>query len=46
VVLVIRSWWFFVRVALEYDLGLARSYMAGDFEVSVPEVGPQPTTVS
>jgi cyclopropane-fatty-acyl-phospholipid synthase len=33
VVLVVKSWWFFVRVALEYDLGLARSYMAGEFEV-------------
>eukprot|EP00953_Heterococcus_sp_UTEX-ZZ885_P015742 8870-Heterococcus_DN1.PRE.4 len=25
------DWWFFVRVALEYDLGLARSYMAGEW---------------
>ena len=25
--------WFFVKVALEYDLGLARSYMAGHFVV-------------
>lgn len=25
--------WFFVKVALEYDLGLARSYMAGQFVV-------------
>mmetsp|Transcript_3682 Transcript_3682/g.7125 ORF Transcript_3682/g.7125 Transcript_3682/m.7125 type:complete len:1073 (-) Transcript_3682:402-3620(-) len=25
--------WFFVKVATEYDLGLARSYMAGDFVV-------------
>lgn len=30
---VVKDWWFFVRVALEYDLGLARSYMAGEFEV-------------
>ena len=29
VVLRLQSWWFFVRVALEYDLGLARAYMAG-----------------
>jgi len=33
VVLRVQSWWFFVRVALEYDLGLARAYMAGEFEV-------------
>lgn len=32
-VLRVQSWWFFVRVALEYDLGLARAYMAGEFEV-------------
>ena len=25
--------WFFVKVALEYDLGLARSYMAGHFVI-------------
>ena len=25
--------WFFVKTALEYDLGLARSYMAGHFKV-------------
>lgn len=31
--MVVKDWWFFVRVALEYDLGLARSYMAGEFEV-------------
>ena len=29
VALRIFDWWFFVRIALEYDLGLARSYMAG-----------------
>ncbi|CAM9760750.1 unnamed protein product, partial [Ectocarpus sp. 12 AP-2014] len=27
------DWWFFVRVAMEYDLGLARSYLAGEWEV-------------
>uniref|UniRef100_A0A7S2XUH5 Amine oxidase domain-containing protein n=1 Tax=Fibrocapsa japonica TaxID=94617 RepID=A0A7S2XUH5_9STRA len=27
------DWWFFVRVALEYDLGLARSYLAGEWEI-------------
>ena len=27
------DWWFFVRVALEYDLGLARSYMAGEWAI-------------
>jgi len=25
--------WFFVKVAMEYDLGLARSYMAGQFAI-------------
>ena len=25
--------WFFVRIALEYDLGMARSYMAGEWDV-------------
>ncbi|KAG5191113.1 Mycolic acid cyclopropane synthetase-domain-containing protein [Tribonema minus] len=28
------DWWFFVRVALEYDLGLARAYMAGEWAVA------------
>eukprot|EP00611_Tribonema_gayanum_P027197 TRINITY_DN6646_c0_g1_i1.p1 TRINITY_DN6646_c0_g1~~TRINITY_DN6646_c0_g1_i1.p1 ORF type:complete len:495 (-),score=191.00 TRINITY_DN6646_c0_g1_i1:1535-2965(-) len=28
------DWWFFVRVALEYDLGLARAYMAGEWGVA------------
>ncbi|CAM9147396.1 unnamed protein product, partial [Sphacelaria rigidula] len=27
------DWSFFVRVAMEYDLGLARSYMAGEWEL-------------
>ncbi|CAM9148653.1 unnamed protein product [Chrysoparadoxa australica] len=29
----VYDWWFFVRVALEYDLGLARSYIAGEWVV-------------
>lgn len=29
--------WFFVKVAVEYDLGLARSYMAGHFVVEAIE---------
>lgn len=33
VVLRVFDEWFYVRVALEYDLGLARSYMAGHFVV-------------
>ena len=33
VVLRIYDDWFFVKLALEYDLGLARSYMAGHFLV-------------
>jgi cyclopropane-fatty-acyl-phospholipid synthase len=33
VVLRIFDEWFFVKVAVEYDLGLARSYMAGHFVV-------------
>lgn len=33
VVLKINSWWFFVRMALEHDIGFARAYMAGELEV-------------
>ena len=29
----VHSSWFWVRVALEYDLGMGRSYMAGEWEV-------------
>lgn len=29
----VKDPWFFVRVAMEFDLGLARSYMAGEWEV-------------
>lgn len=35
VTLVVKDWWFFVRVALEYDLGLARAYMAGRLEMNI-----------
>lgn len=33
VVLVIKDTWCFVRLALEADLGLARSYIAGEWEI-------------
>lgn len=33
-VLIVKSWWFFVRMALEHDIGFARAYMAGELEVS------------
>jgi cyclopropane-fatty-acyl-phospholipid synthase len=33
VVLRIYDWWFFVRIALEFDLGLARSYLSGEWRV-------------
>uniref|UniRef100_A0A7S2DZ66 Amine oxidase domain-containing protein n=1 Tax=Octactis speculum TaxID=3111310 RepID=A0A7S2DZ66_9STRA len=37
---------FFVRVALEYDLGMARSYLAGEWEMIAPETGGNKTKES
>ena len=39
ITVVVTNDWFWIRVALEYDLGLGRSYMAGEWHLEGTEAG-------